>query len=588
MLADVTAATRASVDRTSGTRVDGFLLARSPLGWLVRWVAGIRAPVRAKLLCAFLLIALLIIAVGLASLQILTAMDRQSRSLDEAHQRVHWSQSIEHALALQMHFTTMALVLKDESAIARILRENNRFNDTLARIEGAAPPDERTLIQQIRVAQEDAMAVVADIANLIREGKLGEAMDALITREDPLYRKIEGLVRQVVELEQQRMTRLRAGVDAENRRSLFVMGGFAALAIVLALLFGFVISWSFIVPVQKAHGFLEQVAAGHFGVTVDVANRDEFGVLAEHMNRMSRELERLDAEQRRAAAELRSLNARLEEASRAKSEFLASMSHELRTPLNAILGFTELILDGLYGEVPATLQEPIADVQTNARHLLRLINDVLDLSKIEAGRMELAPADYAVGDVLETVRASLRSLASEKGLEFSVAAPPDPPLAHGDAKRITQCLLNLAGNAIKFTRQGRVEIAAAVDGKTLRYRVSDTGIGIPADQLDNIFGEFRQVDATIAREFGGTGLGLSITKKFVELHGGRIWVESEPGKGSTVFFEVPLRLDEGPPSPKRRGSYERQDRALRRGQRVQPQDRPRASQRQHVPAPRGG
>jgi len=541
-------ATDAVTQRTSapGTaaRLDAFLLGRSPLGRLVGWVAAIRAPVHAKLLVAFLLIALLIIAVGATSLQMLAAMGRHSRSLDEAHERVHWSQQIEHALALQMHFTTLALVVKDEAAIARILRENNRFNDTLARIEGAAPPDERTLIQQIRSAQEDAMGVVADIANLIREGKVADAMEALTTREDPLYRKIDGLVRQVVALEQARMAGLRAGVAAANRRSLLLMGGFAALAIVLALLFGFVISWSFIIAVKEAHGFLGQVAAGNFGVTVRVANRDEFGELAENMNRMSRELQRLDANQRRGAAELQSLNEQLAQASRAKSEFLASMSHELRTPLNAILGFTELMLDNLYGEVPQALHDPLVDVQTNARHLLRLINDVLDLSKIEAGRMELAPAEYAPADVMETVRASLRSLAAEKGLEFVVSVPPDLPTAYGDGKRITQCLLNLAGNAIKFTSRGRIEIAAELDGETLRYRVTDTGIGIPKDQLENVFAEFRQADATVTREYGGTGLGLSITKKFVELHGGRLWAESEPGRGSTFFFEVPLRVSE--------------------------------------------
>jgi signal transduction histidine kinase len=536
---------RATPGTTPAGRLDAFLLTRSPLGGLVRWVARIRASVHTKLLSAFLLSALLIIAVGATSLQILAAMGRHSRSLDEAHERVHWSQQIEHALALQMHFTAMALVLKDETAVARILRENNRFNDTLARIEEAAPPDERALIQQIRAAQDDAMVVVADIANFIREGNLDEAMRALTTREDPLYRKIDGLVRQVVAAEQTRMTGLRESVDAANRRSLLVMEGFAALAIVLALLFGFVISWSFIMPVQEAHGFLGQVAAGNFGVTIAVPNRDEFGELAGNMNRMGRELQRLDEDQRRAAAELQSLNERLAQASRAKSEFLASMSHELRTPLNAILGFIELILDSLYGEVPAELREPLGDVQTNAKHLLRLINDVLDLSKIEAGRMELAPGDYTVEDVLETVRASLRSLASEKGLDFAVVAPTDIPLAYGDGKRITQCLLNLAGNAIKFTKQGRVEIGAELRGDTLVYRVRDTGIGIPADQLENVFAEFRQVDATIAREYGGTGLGLSISKKFVELHGGRIWVESELGRGSTFLFEVPLRLQDG-------------------------------------------
>ncbi len=526
--------------------LDAFLLTRSPLGRLVRWVAGVRASVHAKLLCAFLLIALLIIAVGAISLQILAGMGRQSRALDEAHERVHLSQQIEHALALQMHYTGMALVRQEEAAVARILRENNRFNDTLARIEGAAPPDERTLIQQIRSAQDDAMAVVADIANAIREGKVGEALHALITREDSLYRDIDGLVRQVVALEQARMASLRAGVTAAHRRSLFVLGGFAALAIVLALLFGFVISWSFILPVHEAHGFLSQVAAGRFGVTVGVANRDEFGTLAENMNRMSRELQRLDEEQRRAATTLHGLNEQLTQASRAKSEFLASMSHELRTPLNAILGFTELILDNLYGEVPVPLREPLVDIQTNGRHLLRLINDVLDLSKIEAGRMELVPVDYAVNDVLDMVRASLRSLASEKGLDFVVANAPDIPAAHGDSQRITQCLLNLAGNALKFTKDGRVEISAELQGDTLLYRVTDTGIGIPEEQLEHIFAEFRQADAAISHEYGGSGLGLSITKKFVELHGGRIWAESEPGKGSTFSFAIPLRLADGP------------------------------------------
>ncbi|MGH7817882.1 MAG: sensor histidine kinase, partial [Candidatus Binatia bacterium] len=304
--------------------------------------------------------------------------------------------------------------------------------------------------------------------------------------------------------------------------------------------------WSFILPVQQAHGFLTEVAKGNFQATINVPNRDEFGVLADRMNHMSQELYQLYEKQRAAGLELERLNGQLTEASKAKSEFLANMSHELRTPMNAILGFIEMLLDDLYGELPGHLREPLIDVQVNGKHLLNLINDVLDLSKIEAGRMELALSEYSVQDVIEVVCASLQSLAAEKGLKFSVSAQPAIPLAYGDGKRVTQCLLNLAGNALKFTKQGQVEISVEQMDGLLRYRVSDTGIGIPRDQLEQVFGEFRQVDAAITREYGGTGLGLSITKKFVELHGGRIWVESDLGKGSRFFFEIPLRFEGGP------------------------------------------
>jgi signal transduction histidine kinase len=527
-----------------GEKIATLLLARSPLGPLVRWVAGIRASVYAKLLGAFMLVALLLIAMGAMSLQTIARLSRQSQLLDQAHARVDSSRQIQHALAMQMNFTGMALLLRDEGTIAKILRENNRFNSTLARIEQvAAAPEELEMIQRIRLAQDEVLTTVADVANLIRDGKLEEAMTLQLTSGYPLYQRIEELVNQVVRTEEHRMENLRSGVAAEHQRALVLMGGFAGASILLALLLGFVISWSFILAVREADAFLSRVATGDFSTTIDVPNRDEFGVLATHMNQMSHQLHRLSEEQRQATQQLRTLNERLERASKAKSDFLASMSHELRTPMNAILGFTELLLDGVYGDLPPDLKQPLVDIQTNGRHLLRLINDVLDLSKIEAGRMELNLAEYLVGDIVGVVKASLRSLATEKGLEFIVSVPEEIPPAVGDGKRITQCLLNLAGNAMKFTPQGRIEIAVELQGNTLLYRVSDTGVGIPRDQLENVFAEFRQADATIAQEFGGTGLGLSITKRFVEMHGGRIWVESELGKGSTFFFSIPLRVD---------------------------------------------
>jgi signal transduction histidine kinase len=199
------------------------------------------------------------------------------------------------------------------------------------------------------------------------------------------------------------------------------------------------------------------------------------------------------------------------------------------------------MLDGLCGEVPQGFKDPLQETQTSGKHLLRLINNVLDLAKIEAGRMELALADYVVQDMVESVRSTLRPLAEAKGLEFRVRVPADLPLTRGDVGRLTQCLMNLAGNSLKFTKEGHVEISVEPKGGSLVFRVVDTGIGISPDKIGSLFTEFRQTDATIASEYGGTGLGLSITKKFIEMHGGYIWVESEPSKGSTFTFEVPQR-----------------------------------------------
>jgi signal transduction histidine kinase len=507
---------------------------------LVRWVAGIRASVHTKLLAAFLIVTLLFIVMALVSLQTIVSATHQSQLLDEAHELVSLAQQSEHALARQMHYTDLALLSQDEVAISKILRENNRFNDMLAKVEAAGTAD-HGLVEEIRSSQDEAMAVVADMANAIRDGKLGSVTGALLHRQEQLDNEITTRVGRLVAAQQDRMARLRDSVTAANRRSLILTSAFAVSAVIFALLCGFVISWSFILPVREALGFLDKVAAGSFGGRISVPNRDEFGALAERMNHMSQELQRFDTEQRRAAAELGSLNQQLAQTSKEKSDFLANMSHELRTPMNAILGFTEMVLDGLYGEVPTELKEPLADIQVNGRHLLRLINDVLDLSKIEAGRMELALSEYSVQEVVDIVHVSLRSLAAEKGLDFVINVPDDLPVAYGDNGRLTQCLMNLAGNAIKFTKQGRVEIGVELVDSELIYRVSDTGIGIPKEELENVFAEFRQVDATVTREFGGTGLGLSITRKFVEMHGGRIWIDSEIGKGCTFFFAVPLR-----------------------------------------------
>jgi signal transduction histidine kinase len=216
------------------------------------------------------------------------------------------------------------------------------------------------------------------------------------------------------------------------------------------------------------------------------------------------------------------------------------MSHELRTPLNAIIGYTEMMADGLYGTVPDKAAGVLERVQSNGKHLLGLINDVLDLSKIEAGQLVLAIEDYSVTDMVSTVIAATESLARAKGLDLVAAVTPGLPMGRGDARRLSQVVLNLVGNAIKFTDQGKVEIRAVRNGEFFDIAVVDTGFGIaPADQA-KIFEEFQQVDNTSTRKKGGTGLGLSISRRIVELHGGAITVESEVGKGSTFTVSVPI------------------------------------------------
>jgi len=322
-----------------GVRIAYFLLSRTPLGKVVLWVAGIKSSVHAKLITGFFIVTFLFIAMGGLSLQAITKMSQQSTLMDEAHKRVEWSRQIQHALALQMNFTAMALLLRDEATVEKILRENNRFNNTLGLIAEAAMPAEQNVIQRIRAAQGEALTAVADIANLLRDGKVNEAMSLQLSKGYPLYERIAGLVDLVVIAEQSKMIGLRADVAAATRGTQILMVGFVVSSIVLALLLGFVISWSFILPVREAHGFLTEVAKGNFDATINVPNRDEFGVLADRMNQMSRELHSLYENQRAAAQELERLNERLVEASKAKSEFLANMSHELRTPMNAILGF---------------------------------------------------------------------------------------------------------------------------------------------------------------------------------------------------------------------------------------------------------
>jgi GAF domain-containing protein len=241
--------------------------------------------------------------------------------------------------------------------------------------------------------------------------------------------------------------------------------------------------------------------------------------------------------------EIQDKSRQLEIASQHKSQFLANMSHELRTPLNAILGYTELILDNIYGETPDKMREVLDRLHANGKHLLGLINDVLDLSKIEAGQLTLDLADYSIKDVVDTVVSGVESLANGKKLALTADVGQSLPIGHGDGRRLAQVLLNLVGNAIKFTDKGEVAIKATMADSSFTVAVRDTGPGIAPSDQGKIFEEFQQADNSATKRKGGTGLGLSIAKRIIAMHGGRIWVESDVGEGSTFAFTIPVKVE---------------------------------------------
>jgi len=241
--------------------------------------------------------------------------------------------------------------------------------------------------------------------------------------------------------------------------------------------------------------------------------------------------------------EIQDKSRQLEIASQHKSQFLANMSHELRTPLNAILGYTELILDNIYGETPDKMREVLERLQANGKHLLGLINDVLDLSKIEAGQLTLDLGDYSLQDVVHTVVVAVESLANGKKLSLTTVVDLNLPVGHGDERRLAQVLLNLVGNAIKFTDKGEVAINATAENGSFTVTVRDTGPGIAPSDQGKIFEEFQQADNAATKRKGGTGLGLSIARRIIGMHGGRIWVESDAGKGSTFAFTIPVKVE---------------------------------------------
>ncbi|PWU24867.1 MAG: hypothetical protein C5B48_04205 [Candidatus Rokuibacteriota bacterium] len=522
--------------------------ARHSLGSVV---ARLPAKVRTKLLVGFLAIAALLVVVSVLGLRVLGQSNARVERLEVLQQRAARYQDIEsHAADLQQVLGTRISAGasnlspytggKPLPASGELwLLADLQVASTLSQIEVAAnqllfgfqPPgaDE----QALRHIREDYRTIARAMTHIQRvdgrsvahsnaRGYLGTARIA----GDHLENTASNLADRA-HAETQELVRANRGQYVSSR-NLFI--GVSVGSVLLALALGLVLSSSLVGPIQRTESRLAEISAGDFSGRVDVPNRDELGSLARNVNKMNDELRRLYGE--------------LETASRHKSEFLANMSHELRTPLNAILGFSQVLQQKLFGELNEKQDEYVEDILSSGNHLLSLINDVLDLSKVEAGQIELEVAPFSLREAVESGVVMVRERAGNNGVSLSAEVEPEVQLVSGDERRIRQVLFNLLSNAVKFTPAGgRIELRAARVGDEIQVSVSDTGPGIGPEDRQRIFEEFQQTDEG-AKQHEGTGLGLALSKRLVELHGGRIWVESELGAGSRFVFALPAAATE--------------------------------------------
>lgn len=512
---------------------------------LARLVALAPGTVRTKLVVAFLAIAALLVVLTVLGLRVLGQANARVERLDVLQLRSATYQALEaHAGDLQQ---TLGVRAAGDPTITLYTGGKNlqggqqwtladlQVADTLSQIElatteqlfGFVPPpaDEREL-QRIRSDYASIRRALTHVQQLDRAGITGYErarpyVSAARAKGDDLQVLAQDLSFKA-RAETQALVKTNGG-EYVSSRNLFI--GVSAASVVLALALGLLLSWSLIGPIRRTEARLAQITAGDFTGRLDVSSRDELGSLAANVNRMNDELRRVYGE--------------LETASRHKSEFLANMSHELRTPLNAIIGFSQVLRQRLFGEINEKQDEYLGDILSSGNHLLSLINDVLDLSKVEAGQVELEVAAFSLREALERGVVMVRERAVKNDVQVSLELAPDVDVVRGDERRLRQVVFNLLSNAVKFTPAGgSVTVTTArVEGE-LYVSVTDTGPGVAFADQERIFDEFQQTDVGV-QHGEGTGLGLALSKRLVELHGGRIWVESKPGRGSRFVFALP-------------------------------------------------
>ncbi|MEA2638490.1 MAG: hypothetical protein QOE18_1547 [Chloroflexota bacterium] len=507
---------------------------------VVRAVARVPATVNRKLLVAFVSIVVLLVTVGVLGLRVLGDSNNRIEKLGDLQQRTAAYQNLQtDAKELRLLLgvraggqdlvtyaggtTSASANLAVDGGIETMLVQIGPASN-IAQLGFVPPAAERTVLTQIRSDYAQLSVVATQMLSLDGKGKPSDALLLQHSKGEPLANHLTVLSEQLVSTTTGDTAALIAANTTAYADSEHLFIAVAAATVVLALLLGFILSWSLVGPLKRVNTRLAAIAEGDFSGHVEVPNRDELGVLAANLNRTNEELGRLYRE--------------LESASRHKSEFLASMSHELRTPLNAVIGFSEVLLDRLFGDLNEKQADYITDIHTSGRHLLALINDILDLSKIEAGRMELQVSDVTLSDVIESSVALMRERATRNGISLQLDVDPGTGVVEADERKLKQVLFNLLTNALKFTdRGGHVDVIARAEADEVVISVRDDGTGIAIADQTRIFEEFEQAGGSHAQE--GTGLGLALSRRIVELHGGRLWVESAPGKGSTFTFTLP-------------------------------------------------
>jgi len=488
--------------------------------WLPRLVARAPATINQKLLAAFLSIVVLLIMVGAVGLQVLSGVNRRAEEAVTLQRKIAAYRQLQHDTTAQLYSVTSALLVPDAPTLEATVRQLNQFGYDFDRLQFVAK-DEVELLAEVRKEYDQFIQVVAKVVDLIREGKVGEGRALQAAQAGPLADRMERITNQLVNRAEADMVASIEASQVARLTSYWIIICFGAGSIVLALVLGYAISWSVIRPVKQMETRFNEMASGDFSRRIEVPNRDELGNLAENLNRMNDELGRLYQQ--------------LEAANLAKSRFLAAASHDLRQPVHAL----NLFVAQLRTETDQAERNRVtAQIDAAVTAMNDLFNALLDISKLDAGVLAPEMTTFPVAHLLKHMETTFAPAAREKGLRLQFV--PSGAWVRSDFILLERILLNLVSNAIRYTVRGGVVVGCRRRGHDLRLEVWDSGIGIPEDQRENIFGEFYQLAASERDSRGGLGLGLAIVDRLCRLLDHRLELTSTLGRGSRFAVSLPM------------------------------------------------